>query len=74
MENPYRQSRVVVSDTRAVWGGGTLAQSWGLGNAKLCQNDEILDMFAPLTSLWLSHISAAPKSMAIACFWLRFGR
>src|SRR6266545_5673423 len=28
-----------------------------LATRKVCQNDEILDRFAPLTSLWPSHIS-----------------
>jgi hypothetical protein len=37
-----------------------------LATRKVCQNDEILDRFAPLTSLWPSHISAKPKSMAMA--------
>jgi hypothetical protein len=31
-----------------------------LATRKGCQNDEILDSFAPLTSLWPSHISANP--------------
>jgi hypothetical protein len=34
MENPYLQSRVAVWGSKAVWGRATLAQSWGLGNAK----------------------------------------
>jgi hypothetical protein len=43
-----------------------------LATRKVCQNDEILDRFAPLTSLWPSHISAKPKSMAVARIWLLF--
>jgi hypothetical protein len=38
MENPYLFGM-------GNSGGRTLAQSSGLGNAKLCQNDEILDSF-----------------------------
>jgi hypothetical protein len=43
-----------------------------LATRKVCQNDEILDSFTPLTSLCPSHISAKPKSMAIARIRLRF--
>jgi hypothetical protein len=43
-----------------------------LATRKVCQNDEILDSFTPLTRLWRSHISAQPKSMAIARFWAAF--
>jgi hypothetical protein len=57
MENPYLQSRVWAGR-----GGGTLAQSWRLGNAKTCQNDEFPDSFAPLTTLWASHISPRRSS------------
>jgi hypothetical protein len=34
MENPYLQSREAVQALMLFWGGGTLAQSCGLGNAK----------------------------------------
>jgi hypothetical protein len=43
-----------------------------LATRKVCQNDEILDRFTPLTSLWPSHICAKPKSMAMALISLRF--
>jgi hypothetical protein len=39
-----------------------------LATRKVRQNDEILESLAPLTSLWPSHISAKPKSMAMGIF------
>jgi len=68
MEIPYLQCW-------AVRGGGTLAQSCGLGNAKsLSNDDEILDSFAPLTRLWPSHISANPVNGDSAYLAAVFGR
>jgi hypothetical protein len=69
MENPYLKAVV-----QAVLGGGTLAQSCRLGNAKTCQNDEILDSFAPLTTLWASHISPRRSQRLSRDFACAFGR
>jgi hypothetical protein len=43
-----------------------------LATRKVCQNDEFLDTFAPLTRLGPGHISAGPKSVAMALISLAF--
>jgi hypothetical protein len=45
-----------------------------LATRKVCQNDEILDSFAPLTSLWPSHISPKPGQRRWRVFGCVFGR
>jgi hypothetical protein len=54
MENPYLQSRVVAG---LFWAAGHSPNHAALATRKTCQNDEILDSFAPLTTLRVSHIS-----------------
>jgi hypothetical protein len=66
MENPYQR-----------WLFGAAGHSpnhAALATRKTCQNDEILDSFAPLTSLWLSHISAKPGRWRERVFGCVFGR
>src|SRR3954447_16252501 len=39
------------------WAAGHSPNHAALATRKTCQNDEFLDSFAPLTTLWASHIS-----------------
>jgi hypothetical protein len=45
-----------------------------LATRKVCQNDEILDRFAPLTRLRPSHISAGLGQWRSRVFRCAFGR
>jgi hypothetical protein len=64
MEDPYLQSRVAVG--QVLFGPRTLAQSRHLGNAKVCQNDEILETKAAVSGLCdiLRHGSRRRRSGA----------
>ncbi|MGC1558259.1 MAG: hypothetical protein WA820_00275 [Bradyrhizobium sp.] len=48
MEDPYLQAVWLLG---SYFGPRTLAQSWRLGNAKVCQNDEILETKAAISGL-----------------------
>jgi hypothetical protein len=65
MENPYQT-------TGRSGAAGHSPNHVALATRKTCQNDEILDGFAPLTRLWPSHISPESKPMAMARISLRF--
>jgi hypothetical protein len=65
MENPYLKDG-------AVGAAGHSPNRVALATRKTCQNDEILERFAPLTSLWPSHISAKSKPVAMARISLAF--
>jgi hypothetical protein len=60
MENPYLKGSGLFG------AAGHSPNHAVLATRKLCQNDEILDRFAPLTTLWPSHISAKLGRMATA--------
>jgi hypothetical protein len=62
MENPYQKIGLLGA-------AGQSPNHAALATRKVCQNDEILDSFAPLTSLWPSHISAKPGRWR----WRAFG-
>jgi hypothetical protein len=53
MENPYTKMGLFGAP-------GHSPNRAALATRKTCQNDEILDSFAPLTSFRPSHISAEP--------------
>src|ERR1700692_4840817 len=61
---------------KSLWGlfgaAGHSPNQGALATRKVCQNDEFLDTFAPLTSLRPGHICPKPKSMAIALISLAF--
>jgi hypothetical protein len=63
MENPYHLKMGLFG------AAGHSPNHVALATRKVCQNDEFRDRSTPLTSLCPSHISAKPKSMAIARFW-----
>jgi hypothetical protein len=54
MENPYPKMQLLFG------AAGHSPNRAALATRKVCQNDEILDRFAPLTRLRASHICAAP--------------
>jgi hypothetical protein len=71
MENPYLQSRVVAG---LFWAAGHSPNHAALATRKTCQNDEILDSFAPLTTPWSGHISPRRSQRLSRDFACAFGR
>jgi hypothetical protein len=65
MENPMFKEGAVLA-------AGHSPKRTALATRKVCQNDEILDRFAPLTSLRPSHICAGPGQWRWRVFSLRF--
>jgi hypothetical protein len=74
MENPYLQSRVAIWAPRLFGAARHSPNHVALATRKVCQNDEILDRFTPLTSLQPSHISAKPGQWRWRVFGCVFGR
>src|SRR5207248_10716120 len=65
MENPYPKMGCLAA--------GHSPNHVALATRKGCQNHEILDSFAPLTTLWPSHISAKPGQWRECLFRCAFG-